>query len=155
LNLSFLDVYKMKNNYLVIRSIAASIVGVSTIFSSSFCFAVQRQEDNAINGNLISDLTPPAFQTGSYICDDGGSYYVRRVGNRVWWYGESGDGSTWSNVFKGIVVGNRVRGEWADIPKTSARGSGTMVLERINSREFRAVSKTGGFSGGKWTMAQG
>ena len=45
----------------------------------------------------------PSFNvnlTGTWKADDGGIYYIRNIGNVVWWLGISGsdDGKTFSNV---------------------------------------------------------
>jgi hypothetical protein len=29
--------------------------------------------------------------TGRWVCDDGGTYFVRQVGDEVWWTGKSGE----------------------------------------------------------------
>jgi hypothetical protein len=40
---------------------------------------------------------------GEWKADDRGTYYVRQIGNAVWWVGMSPDeGRTWMNVFKGV-----------------------------------------------------
>lgn len=38
---------------------------------------------NPLNAFAQEDLT------GVWSCDDGGTYFIRQVGNIVWWYGES------------------------------------------------------------------
>jgi hypothetical protein len=90
--------------------------------------------------------------TGRWNCDDGGKYYVRQLGNAVWWYGESGDnGATWTNVFNGTVQGMQINGSWADVPHGRITSSGTMTLQIQDVNHFRATSKTGGFGGNAWT----
>lgn len=40
--------------------------------------------------------------SGGWICDDGGTYFVRQVGDQLWWYGQSSDGGeSWANVISG------------------------------------------------------
>src|SRR5437879_4941641 len=37
--------------------------------------------------------------TGRWTANDGGTYYIRQLGNELWRYGESGDGGrSWTNV---------------------------------------------------------
>jgi hypothetical protein len=73
--------------------------------------------------------------TGNWSSNDGGTYYLRQIGNNIWWYGESGDGGKrWSNVFRGTISGNKIIGHWADVPKGSILGSGEMTLSISNGR---------------------
>jgi hypothetical protein len=88
--------------------------------------------------------------TGVYDANDGGTYYIRQLGNTVWWVGMSGDGGQlFSNVFKGTKTGNSIVGEWADVPKGSVRSSGTLSL-RGGPVSFDRVGGTGGFGGSRW-----
>jgi hypothetical protein len=42
--------------------------------------------------------------TGTWLADDGGTYYMRNIGNDRWWLGISNDdGSAFSNVLKGNI----------------------------------------------------
>jgi hypothetical protein len=96
--------------------------------------------------------SPGVIVTATYSCDDGGTYYVRQVGNQIWWYGESGDGgATWSNVFSGTRSGNTVTGNWADVPKGIIRGTGRLILHVDSPTSFHATGKSGGFGGSKWS----
>ena len=54
---------------------------------------------------------------------DGGTYYMRQIGNDVYWMAENtangyNDGWVWTNVFKGTVdaSGNTITGNVADVP---------------------------------------
>lgn len=96
----------------------------------------------------------PTIQlTGKWKADDGGTYYLRRVGNQVWWYGESSPTNPgWSNVFVGTVQGNQISGSWADVPKGGSQGNGSMQLRIVSSKRLEAISKSGsGFLGQVWT----
>ena len=90
--------------------------------------------------------------SGRWQGNDGGIYYLRQLGNEVWWYGEySATNPNWSNVFKGKLQGNQLVGQWADVPKGSILQSGEMVIEVTSNNTLRAISKTGGFGGSEWT----
>ena len=94
--------------------------------------------------------TPVSNLSGVYKCNDGGTYYVRQNGNNLWWYGESGDGVGWTNIFKGTIRGNDINGNWVDVPKGNNQGAGVMILRASNGK-FISTYKTGGFSGSEWT----
>lgn len=89
--------------------------------------------------------------TGAWNCNDGGVYFIRQVGNQIWWYGQSSDGGqTWSNVFQGTITGSRIIGSWADVPKGSIRGYGEMTL-RISGGRIQKISGGENFGGSVWS----
>ncbi|MGD1872978.1 MAG: hypothetical protein ACFB02_07980 [Mastigocoleus sp.] len=89
---------------------------------------------------------------GRWRGNDGGIYYLRQIGNELWWYGESRDrGNSWSNVFHGYIGRTQVAGKWADVPKGRIIQSGDMRVQIVSSNRLIAVRKTGGFGGSVWT----
>jgi hypothetical protein len=110
------------------------------------------QERVVVKQKLIAELTatPASNLSGVYKCNDGGTYYVRQNGNNLWWYGESGDGVGWANVFKGTIRGDEIRGSWVDVPKANSKGGGIMIL-RASGGKLISTHRTGGFSGSEWT----
>jgi hypothetical protein len=86
--------------------------------------------------------------TGIWSCDDGGIYYVRQLGNVLWWHGDGGSG--FSNVLRGTISGNRVVAQWADLPGGRTGSSGQIVLQ-VSPNRMVALSRTGGFGGVEWT----
>jgi hypothetical protein len=98
---------------------------------------------------------PPAAianLTGRWQGNDGGTYYIRQVGDQVWWSGESArSGAAWNNVFHGRLSGNSLVGDWADVPKGSSNQSGTLNLQLATSNRLTIVNQTGGFGGTTWT----
>ena len=96
--------------------------------------------------NLNWDLT------GVWNCDDGGKYYIRQIGNTIWWYGDNNpDSPGFSNVMNGTICGNIITLNWADVPKGRTLNSGIMTLKIESSNRISAISKTGGFGGSVWT----
>src|SRR5260370_10234518 len=110
--------------------------------------------------------------TGFWIgVEDGGFYYLRQVGDQLWWVGMSTDqglknpptlqnGLGFCNVFRGTVKGRTITGEWADVPRGTAMNSGTLSLliqdgAGLDSGEgfgpqLIKQSDTGGFGGSTW-----
>lgn len=103
----------------------------------------------------------PDDVTGVWSCNDGGTYYVRKVGTTVWWLGLSGDGGTsFTNVFRGSWRPNpateepadfgTVDGEWADVPRAPSAQSGTLHLSFRFTQELWKRGQGGPFSGSVW-----
>ena len=73
----------------------------------------------------------PTRLTGVWSANDGRTYLVRLLGDRLVGRKDADDGATWTNTFKGTLDGNTISGEWADVIRH--RGSGTLTL-RINGQ---------------------
>ncbi|MFO7714715.1 hypothetical protein [Desulfosarcina sp.] len=114
-----------------------------TIFLAALIFSA------LLLSNAWGDLT------GRWTCNDGGTYYLRQNGRQIRWYGESADVQpAWSNVFSGQIQKDRIQGSWTDVPKGRSAGSGSLelVIEK-HGAALRAVKKTGGFIGSRWTRS--
>jgi hypothetical protein len=110
------------------------------------------------------------YLTGVWSCNDGGTYYIKQIGDIIWWYGESAHPVVWSNVARGTISGRTITLEWADVPKGKSGGSGTLVLYKVPgpamyvigapdnvSEEVKALaiqSETGGFGGSWWNKTE-
>jgi hypothetical protein len=105
----------------------------------------------------IISATDSVNLNGKWRGNDGATYYIRRVGNRVWWYGEkSPTNPNFSNVFRAafsgsIKTGSTVVGEWADVPKGTILNSGTLSFKVINPNFLQRTTQTGNFGGSTWT----
>jgi hypothetical protein len=86
-------------------------------------------------------------------CEGGGVYYLRQVGNEVWWVGESPDGGRgWTNLGHGTIEGEDLIVHWADAPKGSFRGTGILTLKLVvqdgKVATIKKVKQVGDFFGG-------
>lgn len=100
----------------------------------------------------VSAPTAGLNLSGVWRCDDGGLYYIRQIGNKVWWFGENHPNSpSWSNVAYGEIVGHEIRFQWSDVPKGYIMNSGMLVIEILSDGKIVARHKTGGFGGSVWT----
>jgi hypothetical protein len=102
-----------------------------------------------INPSTRADLT------GVWNASDVGTYYIRQIGESVWWLGLSRDqGKTFANIFHGTltptIAGGFIQGEWADIPLGVSVSQGTLSLNSPSFAELNFVSGTGGFGGRRW-----
>ena len=106
-------------------------------------------------GMVALQPTPAAAQAigGVWSCDDGGTYYIRQIGNTVWWSALSGDGgATWSHVFHGQRSGQTISGSWADVPMGQIMGSGTLQLRVESGSVMVRLNTTGsGYGCAYWT----
>jgi hypothetical protein len=95
-----------------------------------------------------------ASLTGTWSCNDGGTYYIRQLGNEVYWYGEKDPNHPeWSNVAKGRREGNKIYLEWADVPKGHIMSSGILTLKIVpfGQNKLVRINVSGGFGGSEWT----
>jgi hypothetical protein len=96
--------------------------------------------------------------TGEWRANDGGTYWIRQIGTRVWWTGFSGSANTttmglsFSNVFYGRISGSTIIGSWADVPRGATRSNGTLTLLIRGTANPILVrtDATGGFGASIW-----
>jgi len=89
--------------------------------------------------------------TGAWSCDDGGTYYIKQQGHIIWWSGEgSATEPAWSNAARGILSNCVLTLEYSDVPKGSATGFSTLVLEVLSNDEMVAREKPDSYSGSHW-----
>ncbi|MEM9339300.1 MAG: hypothetical protein AAGA66_11270 [Bacteroidota bacterium] len=63
---------------------------------------------------------------------DNGHYYIRQIGNTVFWFGED-PGGRWANVFRGTLSGSRLQGTFYDVPKGRNQGIAPLTLQVFNN----------------------
>jgi len=101
-------------------------------------------------------LAPPdnSSLTGTWLANDGGMYFLRQVGDALWWMGLSGGfmypGLQFCNVFHASVTGSTVTGEWSDVPRGATSGRGTLTLRFANDSQLLRVGESGGFGASIW-----
>lgn len=91
--------------------------------------------------------------TGVWAGNDTGTYYIRQVGDCVWWFGtEVSDiepGATgqrgFANVASGRIVGTQVDLEWADLPLgNTVNGGGLTFIYDEERGELALADQRGG-----------
>lgn len=106
---------------------------------------------------ILFFLLPPvlvhADLTGRWSCNDGAIYYFKEYDGQVYGYGEGkGAPPAWATVFSGKVAGDRMRMNWAHVPKGRASGTGTLELTiEAGGDQLRATRSAKGFNGTRWT----
>ena len=90
--------------------------------------------------------------TGYWQSDVGGCYEIRQDGNEVWWVGESTSGEKATVVFRGVLMGNTISGQWCDMPSHYHQNCGeTLTLQVENNNRFVKTGETISYSGSVWT----
>jgi hypothetical protein len=93
--------------------------------------------------------------TGVWSCNDGGVYYIRQVGDYVWWYGEEPAANPrWANAAFGTISGKSLEIKYADMPAGITTGYGTIELEILSNNELTAKSKPASYAGSHWIRDQ-
>ena len=91
--------------------------------------------------------------TGAWTGNDGGVYYIRHVGECVWWFGTEVDdiesGVTgqhgFANVASGRMVGTQLDLEWADVPLGNIlNGGGLTFFYDETSDQLALAEQRGG-----------
>ncbi len=95
--------------------------------------------------------------TGTWTCNDGGTYYITQVGHKLFWYGEkSQTHPEWANIFTGSIHENLVKGSWVDVPKGTFMHHGSLTVRiEAGGRTLKLLSQSGGFKGSTWTKGNG
>jgi hypothetical protein len=100
------------------------------------------------------DPTDVGDLTGAWQGDDTGVYYIRQVGDCLWWFGTEVDDipsgqtrqSGFANVAVGRVDGTQIVVEWADLPAGDVLSGGglTLVYDEENNRLTITEQRGGG-----------
>lgn len=86
--------------------------------------------------------------SGIWRSNDGTLYYFRHFENELWWLGENNE-QQWFSIFKGLVIGESVEGEWANTPKSRNRDYGKLILD-IKGNKLISLNEEGIFKGFEW-----
>ena len=96
--------------------------------------------------NCSAQSTQNINLTGTWKGDDGGTYYIRNLGDYLWWLGISGndDGKTFSNILKGYIHENNktITADWIDIPRGDNKYYGTLTLFIDSNMLLHKINET-------------
>jgi hypothetical protein len=137
-----------------IAAIAVVLLLVTGLGGTVFITPAYAPEPARLGGS--SEPTP---LTGVWHGNDGGTYYLRQIGNVVWWIGLNGgnDGRIYSNIFKGTITTmapyrDVIEGEWVDVPRGTIMNSGKLVVDIDDGTTRSYLSKiSGAFGTTIWT----
>jgi hypothetical protein len=109
--------------------------------------------DLSVIGCAADDPADEGELTGAWAGNDSGVYYIRQVGDCVWWFGtevrEIELGATrqrgFANVASGRIVGTQVDLEWVDVPLgDTINGGGLTFIYDEERDELRLAEQRGG-----------
>src|SRR2546428_8628863 len=76
-------------------------------------------------------------------------YYIRQVGNEIWWFGENQPvAPAFSNVAHGKIDARRLILSWADVPKGINQSAGILVFQVTSATRLDILQDTG-----SWCLA--
>jgi hypothetical protein len=91
--------------------------------------------------------------------NDDSYYFIRQLGNEIWWLGSRGNfkwfDADWANVAHGIISGNTINLEWADVPLGRNRNSGNLTVHIQSNPERLIRPEQAGFSTMTWERFTG
>lgn len=88
--------------------------------------------------------------TGTWDCTSGGTYYIRHEGDKIFWYGENAK-SGGANVAYGTIKEDEIKLDWADVPKSSFKNIGILILKVESEKKITTKDFTGNFGKKEWT----
>jgi len=109
--------------------------------------------DLSVIGCAAADPADAGELTGAWQGNDNGVYYIRQVGDCVWWFGTEVDeiepGKTgqrgFANVASGRMVGTQVDLEWADVPLgNTVNGGGLTFFYDAENAQLTLTEQRGG-----------
>lgn len=90
--------------------------------------------------------------TGVWHTVGGVTFYVRQVGNEIWWFGEQAPNNPrWTNVASGTLQGDQVRVRWVDVPMGGTRHEGSLGLKVVAGNHLVVNENPNDFWNADWT----
>ncbi|HXS60945.1 MAG TPA: hypothetical protein VN703_09070 [Candidatus Sulfopaludibacter sp.] len=102
------------------------------------------QQNNSIpiNQSLTKNTSRPIDLSGLYLSNNQDKYFLKQVGNSLWWLGINKNNSQVENIFKGIINGNNIIGQWIGSPLKKTIDNGSMKLSiSYNSDKNITINK--------------
>jgi microsomal dipeptidase-like Zn-dependent dipeptidase len=98
---------------------------------------------------ICASATSAKMLNGYYEADNGGAYFVRQIGNDVYWFGEDPNGA-WANVLIGTISGNKITARFWDVPKGRTQSLGDLILQIQNDDSLVKLSSSTPFGTKSW-----
>lgn len=96
--------------------------------------------------NVLALPTQNINLTSIWKANDGGTYYIRNIGDDIWWLGISSNdaGKTFSNVLRGQILenNNTIAADWTDLPMGSNMYYGKLTLNVDSNVTLNKISES-------------
>lgn len=104
---------------------------------------------------MLSTAAAAADYNGKWFGDDGATYFVRHVGDEIYWFNEGGrQEPARTSIFSGRIRGQMILGSWVDVPKGATAQRGELHLAiREDGNVLEVTRVTGGFTVTRITRA--
>lgn len=100
------------------------------------------------DGVVKTRFCHPPNLTGTWKCDDDGTYRITQTGSRIHWVATSADqGKDWTHEFDGTLEGDTLSGHYQDRPPGAQRNNGDLVFKVIDENRFTLVRSSRPFGG--------
>lgn len=123
---------------------------IKLIFYAAFLFfviytpqlAFAQQNNSSIINQSITSNNRQIDLSGLYLSNNQDKYYLKQIGDSLWWIGINKNNSQVENIFKGTINGNNITGQWIDSPlkKTIDNGSLKLIIS-YNSNNNITINK--------------
>lgn len=121
-------------------------VSIKLLFIRFFICAYILATVNINSQDFLATAIQSFNLTGVWKGNDGGTYYIRNIGNDIWWLGISSadDGKTFSNVLKGHINRDNktINADWVDIPRGNNGFYGTLTLSIDSNAMLHKVNES-------------
>jgi len=110
-----------------------------------------KQEIHPVYAIDVMDATPLDNLSGVWGDNLGNTYYVRHLGNTVWWFGMGpARAKSFGQVFQGTLTNGIIDGAWQDVPFGNGDASGGLRLT-LDPGKMRLVPDAAGpFADRRW-----
>jgi hypothetical protein len=97
-----------------------------------FIFCILRLTTGQNADSIFANNITTFNLSGIYVADNQDKYFLKQIGNSLWWIGTDKNTTNIKNVFKGTIYENHlIKGQWIDSPMnftTGNNGSLNMVI---------------------------
>ncbi len=122
------------------------------IYTSQLAFGQQQNNSTIVNNSTIN-MNKSFNLSGIYIADNKDKYFLKQVGNSLWWIGTDKNDSSVKNVFKGVINRSNITGQWVDSPLKKTLGNGSLnLIISFNSVENITINKVSSNDKDKFPM---
>jgi hypothetical protein len=123
-NLNIRYLYKVFMKSIILILYAVSLCFIICIPHLSF----GQQNNPSIANKSITNTSRQMDLSGVYLSNKQDKYFLKQVGNSLWGIGINNNNSQVENIFKGVINGNSITGQWINSPLIKKTDTGSLDL---------------------------